>query len=175
MICTYYFQARNKMELFNKKHYTVISDSLSVMKRQILWKRIDIIGQCCMLIIPQFLFPIVYAGLERVLFGLFIALFTVGGWQVVSALLHVCFFPKAHRHSERKVYNILLIGALLLMVPVLVLSVSTFNTDIFSGLASGCSLILLFVGPLMAIGYFCICVPELKRLLRIKAGKPPIE
>lgn len=82
----------------------------------------------------------------------FAAYFIVGGWQVLSAIVHL-FYRAPYKTKMRKGYLIslgLVILMLLLCLP---------GENIISGL-----LVLLIVSPLMAIFYLVTCIRETKAL-----------
>lgn len=112
-------------------------------------KVIDLGGQ-----IFCFAIPLVLSVIAMSAEYMFLAYFTVGGWQVLSCLLNLSRMKSSYIDSSRKMYNNLLlivvvavgVGSLLLLVGVGVL--------LFLLLA------LLFLSPLMAIQYAIITYNE---------------
>jgi hypothetical protein len=86
-------------------------------------------------------------------FSFVIGYFIVGGWQVLSFVLH-CFMTNQHalKSGFRKAYGITLLILLSLCAVSLVTNDPFFLLFIF----------LLFFSPLMAIGYCYLCFVETK-------------
>ena len=128
------------------------------MKQQIIWKRIDLAGQLCALMLPVFLAP------EDHFFGrgmsvFFVTLFTVGGWQVLSAIIHSIAFKKQYWRGGRRAYNI----SLLILLGLAIALTVTRSEAMLVGLMA-----MWVIGPIMAVWYFAGCVTELNNLANLK-------
>lgn len=71
--------------------------------------------------------------------------FVVGGWQVASMIVHATTKLFTHKGGSRYYYHW-----------ITVISLATFPVGSF--------LILLFIAPVMAIYYSCICFNEVKKM-----------
>lgn len=91
----------------------------------------------------------------------FIAYFMVGGWQVLSVIVH--FFYKAPYNTKmRKIYLIAL--GIVLLITALALP-----TDNIIGVLAG----LLFVSPVMAVYYLITCIKETQALQAVVEAPTP--
>ena len=86
--------------------------------------------------------------------------FTVGGWQILSVILHRIFYTPQHKSLMRRIYLVTLavvIAVLLLSVP------GKFVIEALYG--------LLFFSPLMAVYYLITCIVETKRLAALPGSE----
>ena len=91
----------------------------------------------------------------------FIAYFMVGGWQVLSVIVH--FFYKAPYNTKmRKIYLVAL--GIVLLITALALP-----TDNIIGVLAG----LLFVSPVMAVYYLITCIKETQALQAVAETPTP--
>jgi len=76
----------------------------------------------------------------------------VGGWQVISVLIHL-FIPSEYKVGLRRVYEILLLITAVL-----------FAISLFAGQGLAALGVLLYWSPILAIIYVTACLLELKKL-----------
>ena len=79
--------------------------------------------------------------------------FTVGGWQILSVILHRIFYTPQHKSLMRRIYLFTLaavIAILLVSIPGQFVIIALYG--------------LLFFSPVMAVYYLITCVVETKRL-----------
>jgi len=74
-----------------------------------------------------------------------IGYFVVGGWQVISMLVHVYYHSFTEKKSIRRKYHWITLISLITM-PI------------------GSYLILLFAAPFMAVFYTCLCYVEVRKM-----------
>ena len=82
----------------------------------------------------------------------FLWYFLVGGWQVLSVIVHFFSYTPVQKSLLRRIYLI----TLALVIVILVVSTAGFVIEALFG--------LLFFSPLMAIYYLVTCIIETKRL-----------
>jgi len=112
----------------------------------LLFKKIDAYAQV-LLIVAGVIFSIAIHDDESIL-----SYFIVGGWQVLSALIHLFGFSSKPALKGRKWYLFML----------LFVAISGLLTLVVSDLIIVYLLGLLFLSPLMAVWYCVICLLELK-------------
>lgn len=86
---------------------------------------------------------------DGIFFGVY---FMVGGWQILSVILHRIFYTPQHKSFMRHIYLI----TLAIVAGVLLASITSFIIWALYG--------LLFFSPLMAVYYLITCVVETKKL-----------
>lgn len=123
------------------------------------WKALDIVGQILCVWMPMR-----DTGMDTSEDDIFFMYFIIGGWQVVSFIAHKA--TKEKDNEARKLYGLLL---LLILVAGMVSAVSV-------GPTGGLFLVLyamamMFIGPIMAVFYFVICVVEFIYLFFSKTEK----
>jgi hypothetical protein len=96
------------------------------------FKLIDITGQLILTIIALYL---------RDFTGFMVFYFGVGGWQVISCLVHVLAMPRSERNASRRAYEWTLIVVLLIGVLI--------------------AYVMIFIGAIMALWYCITCIAEM--------------
>lgn len=89
--------------------------------------------------------------------GLFLGYFLVGGWQIISVIVHF-FYESPYKKKMRRIYLITL--GILILVLLLSLPIGGIVIIMFS---------LLFFSPVMAVYYLVTCIRETKELSLIMA------
>lgn len=112
------------------------------------FKLVDCCGQLLLIVVG--LMMGIGGGLDETSF--FAAYFVVGGWQVLSAILHGIFYSPTHKSKLRRIYLI----TLGVVAGCLLMSLSGFVLEALYG--------LLFFSPVMAVYYLITCMLETKRL-----------
>lgn len=102
-------------------------------------KIIDLAGQIIVTLVAIFLWN------ET---SFFIFYFGIGGWQVVSCLVHALVVPRRLRNESRKIYEVTLVVVLM------------FGWLILFG--------MLYIGIIMAAWYMVTCGIEVNRMLKHK-------
>ncbi len=127
------------------------------------FKRIDCIVQVVVIVAGLCMAFAVQEVLNETFFA---AYFMVGGWQLLSVVVHF-FYKPPYQTKMRRGYLISLavvFVGLLLCLP---------GDNIITGLA-----VLLVISPFMAIFYLATCINETNRLLLVmqppKAGEPRV-
>lgn len=115
------------------------------------WKTADVIGQVLFGILPLLL------GLTSMLRAGFVtSLFALGGWQLLSFLVHLVLKGAAWKSKARLVYATLLVG-LLLFGLIAITSEDILMPFLYSALVAG---------PVLGIFYFIVSLTELNRIYR---------
>lgn len=112
------------------------------------WKALDIVGQILCIWLPLQDEGMNASG-DDVLYMYFI----IGGWQVVSFMAHKA--TKGKGNEARKLYGLLL---LLIVVAGIVSAVLVAPTGALMLVLY--AMAMMFIGPIMAVFYFVICVVE---------------
>ncbi len=132
------------MRLFKSNKLSIYSETLKY-KIMITLKKLDFWGQITVTI------TIIICAIFLKGNTLFAFYFIVGGWQLISVLIHV-FAKKMLKAESRQVYHVVLLLVLLFLI------IGLFVTSIMWLLLYG----LLFLSPLLAIWYLIICYTEIK-------------
>lgn len=109
------------------------------------------------LILAGLLFALSGYQFDSLFFG---AYFTVGGWQIMSVILHRIFYTPQHKSLMRRIYLVTLITVVALL---LISLPSDFVIVALYG--------LLFFSPLMAVYYLITCIVETKRLTVLQSSE----
>lgn len=114
----------------------------------LLFKKIDLVGQICLIV-----YAILIALFKRDYELNITSYCMVGGWQVLSYLVHIFVSEHYYPAKQRDHYGYVLFWLLLVAA--------------FLFIAKGLFLLvvaLLFISPFLAIWYVIICDREIKRL-----------
>lgn len=114
------------------------------------FKQLDII--LSIVLICVFAIISLISGIDSIVLGYFI----VGGWQIISMIVHTSLGYFTTKHKARYFYQILVI--VVITIALLAFVIPTFFLIYY---------FLFFAAPLMALSYTYICYDELKRLNRM--------
>ncbi len=120
-------------------------------------KFLDIAGQLAAILVP-----LGWGGsIARMGEGLFMLLFTLGGWQLLSFLIHLALRNESWVATARKSYGMLLLAVGVLGMASMV--VPFVGIYVMYG--------LLVAGPLLGLFYLAISFQELSKLRHMSAAK----